>query len=134
MRYRLAEVLVLLFCMLPAGCGLSDDAASPLTAAAVQAPDAWSFSGTRWTRTTDPVEDDWKVLRTFFDQHPGYGDSADLAGQPIVYRSTGADRMFVWTQPALDGTKWQLVRRQGNRFYQDFGAGVPWDTGNTQGP
>jgi hypothetical protein len=116
-----------------AGCGFSGhENVEPLTADDIQAPESWTFSGTTWTRTTAPADDDWKVLKAFFEQHPGYADSADLAGEPRVYCSAGSDRMFIWTHPAVEGSRWQLVRKQGGRFFQDFGAGVPWNPGGEQ--
>ncbi|MFM7040192.1 MAG: hypothetical protein ACKO2L_21000 [Planctomycetaceae bacterium] len=126
MRHRLCGI-VLLMQAVSAGCGLSGhEDVDPLTADSIQAPDSWTFSGTTWTRTLTPADDDWKVLKVFFEQHPGYADSADLAGEPLVYRATGSDRLFIWTQAAVGGSRWQLIRKQGGRFFQDFGTDVPW--------
>ena len=123
--YRAAALC--LFTAAIAGCGWSgSDDVAPLVTPAAAAPDSFPFSGTTWTRAAAPSDDDWNVLKLFFQQHPNYADSAHFAGEPFVFRSNGSDRMFIWTQPAVQGSRWQLVRRQGGRFFQDFGEGVPW--------
>jgi len=123
--YRAAALV--LFAAATAGCGWSgSDDVAPLVTPAAAAPESFPFSGTTWTRTAAPSDDDWNVLKLFFQQYPNYADSADFAGEPFVFRSNGSDRMFIWTQPAVQGSRWQLVRRQGGRFFQDFGEGVPW--------
>lgn len=125
--------LILVLLALTAGCGLSgNEDVDPLTADSLQAAESWTYSGTTWTRNPAPADEDWRVLKVFFEQHPGYADSADLAGEPLVYRSAGSDRLFIWTQPAVDGARWQLVRKQGGRFFQDFGTGVPWSPSGQQ--
>lgn len=123
--YRAAALFM--FAAATAGCGWSgSDDVAPLVTPAAAAPESFPFSGTTWTRTAAPSDDDWNVLKLFFQQYPNYADSADFAGEPFVFRSNGSDRMFIWTQPAVQGSRWQLVRRQGGRFFQDFGEGVPW--------
>lgn len=126
MKSVLCPALLLLLTV-SAGCGWSGgDDVSPLAAVSMPAPDSWSFSGTTWTRISAPSDDDWKVLKTFFDGQPGYTDSADLTGEPLVYRSAGSGHMFIWIHPAVTGSRWQLIRRQHGRFFQDSGTDLPW--------
>jgi hypothetical protein len=120
----LSTILILL-----TGCSSSSDHANPLTPVeSAEPPTIWQFAGTQWTRTETATDSDWAVLQKFFEQQPRYAESAEFTGNPILYRNSGNQRLYLWINPAVDGSSWQLVRQQGQQFHRESGTGTPWQS------
>lgn len=124
-----AHALLCAMLTLSAGCGSSTSPETPLQALPSSAPPAvWKFAATEWTRTDNAADADWAVLRKFFEQHPSYAESAEFAGDPVLYRNSAKERLYLWIRPVVDGFAWQLIRQHGPKYHHESGTGIPWQS------
>ena len=107
-----------------AGCVQSDGGME--VSAEADAPAEFTFSGTSWQRGSGLTSEEESLLMDWFRQHPDVIGSAELEGDPIVYRTESEDCMFVWTYPAANGGGWTRLHCRQGTIQQESGSGSPF--------
>lgn len=114
----------LLLPLLAAGCGHSD--ADGDFAAIEQTPARFDHAGRTWQQRNELTEAEAAALSRWFQQHPGLIGSAELEGDPCVYRADNGDGLFIWLTPGVDEARWvRLLHRRGT-VTMDSGTGSPF--------